>query len=475
MPLLVWLTITLPLWLSPFHPAVVSYFILGFLLYFLYKSGKTVYYAALSYKLMRKLERINWLKKVKKIKGFDKLVHYIIITNYKESKEKLEKTLEYIKKQDFPKEKIFIVLAMEEFEGEPAFKRACFLENKFKKYFAGFFSVFHRLSAGEVKGKASNEAFAGRWIFKKIQKEKILPENVLITVCDADSLLPKNYLSYLSYQYLKDKDRIYHFYWAPVLLYSNFWQLPLFIRVQAILSSILRLAFLSQKNDLIQISTYSVSLWLLQKVGFWDTDIIPEDWHIWLQAFFKFGEKVRTIPLYTPIQADAVLAKNFWETCKNRYLQERRWAWGVSDIAYALRRFFETPHISSFLKLQKILLLFETHFLWPTSFFILTLSGYIPSLVNPVFKRTVLGFILPKLASFILTLSSLFLIFILYFDWKIREKIGIRTKPYHLPLLFIQWYFLPLISFLFSSLPALDAHTRLLIGKKIEYQVTEKI
>jgi len=474
-PILTWLIITLPIWLSPFRPALTAYFILAFFVYFLYKSVRNTYYLAISYKLMIRGIRTNWYKKLIKTDGYSRLIHYIIITNYRETVGKLTKTINKIKKQRYPKEKINIVLAMEEREGLKAHKRSKILTQKFKSDFGGFHTVFHQLKDNETMGKASNETCAAKFVDKKIKQLKMDMKSVLITVCDADSLLPKDYLACLTYKYLHDAERTFHFYWAPVLLYSNFWQLSLPVRVQSILSSVLRLAFLAQKKDLIQISTYSTNLWLLKQVNFWDVDVIPEDWHIWLQAFFKFGEKVKTLPIYLPIKADAVANQGLWQTFRSRYDQEKRWAWGASDIPYALKRFFETPHISPLIKIRKILLLVETHLFWPTSFFILTLSSSIPPLINPVFKRTVLGFILPKLSSLILTISSVLLIFILYFDHKIREKVNVKTKITHIPLLFIQWYFLPIISFLFSSLPALEAHTRLLLGKKLEYKVTEKI
>jgi hypothetical protein len=39
---------------------------------------------------------------------------------------------------------------------------------------------------------------------------------------------------------------------------------------------------------------------------------------------------------------------------------------------------------------------------------------------------------------------------------------------------YLQWVGLPLIGILFSNLPALDAQTRLLTGRYLEYRVTEK-
>ena len=241
------------------------------------------------------------------------------------------------------------------------------------------------------------------------------------------------------------------------------------------LSSVARFAYLSQNEDLIQISTYTTNLWLLESVGYWDTDIIPEDWHIWLQAFFTLGEKVKTIPIYMPIVRDGVLSTSLIKSFQSRYSQEKRWAWGASDIPYAIVRFFNSPHISTMAKLKRILFVTEVHFLWPTSFFILAISASIPSLVNPVFGRTVLGYLLPKLSSFILTASSVSLIVIVFFDHKLRERVKIKTNLKNMPLLLIQWYFLPIISFVFSSLPALEAHTRMLLGKKLEYKVTEKL
>lgn len=473
LPLSSWLIITLPLWLSPFHPAVVGYFIIAFDLYFFYKSTKTVYRAVISYQKIELFKRINFAKKIEKKINNHPLYHFVIIPNYKEPVYKLKQTINALIKNDYP-QKIYLVLAFEKREKE-AKQKAETLIKEYKNYFQEIFATYHQLLPNEVEGKASNQTYAAKFIEGFLKQKNIDEKKVLITICDADSILPKNYFSYLTDQYLKDKNRYFHFYWGPVLLYNNFWQLPLFVRIQATLSSILRLAFLAEKDNLIQISTYSTSFWLLKQVNFWDTDIIPEDWHIYLQAFFKFGKKVKTLPLYTIVNGDAVYSGSLIKTLINRYQQEKRWAWGASDIAYALKKLFVTPHIPFFVKLNKILFLFETHFLWSTSFFILTISASIPPLINPIFKRTVMGFLLPKISAFILTSSSILLIFYVILDINIRKKLKQKIKLTSLPLLIIQWYLLPIISFFLSSTPALEAQTRLLLKKPIKYKVTEKV
>jgi hypothetical protein len=39
----------------------------------------------------------------------------------------------------------------------------------------------------------------------------------------------------------------------------------------------------------------------------------------------------------------------------------------------------------------------------------------------------------------------------------------------------LEFVLMPVAGFFFSALPGLDAHTRLMLGKYIEYKVTEKV
>ena len=475
-PFLSWTLITFPVWMSPFHPAIVAYFIIAFDLYFLYKSSFTAYYASITYKKLLMYHKENFVEKLKKVKESKDIHHFLFVLTYKEPLYKLEQTIEKIVQNDYPYKTINLVLAFEEREDRQARdEKAAALKEKYGYYFKDIISTHHQLVAGEIPGKASNQTHAAKMVDHYVAEKGWDREKVLITISDADSNFPSNYFSYLTYEFLQDSERKFHFYWAPVLLYNNFWQLPFFGRMQATLSSILRLAFLSQTDQLIQISTYSTNLWLLKSVGFWDVDIIPEDWHIYFQAFFTHGAKVKTIPLYTVINGDAVYSGSMKKTFFSRYDQEKRWAWGVTDTGYAIKKFFTTPHIPARVKLKKILYLTESHLLWPTSFFILTISASIPPFINPVFKRTVLGFLLPQLTGFILTLATSMVIIYIYLDIKMRQELKIQTKLWNMPILLIQWYLLPVVSFVLSSLPALEAHTRLLIGKKITYKVTEKV
>jgi cellulose synthase/poly-beta-1,6-N-acetylglucosamine synthase-like glycosyltransferase len=475
LPLTTWLIITLPVWLSFFHPALVAYFLLTFDVYFFYKSLSTTIYSTLSYVTLKKLSQLDWLKRASELPEFADVHHTVIITNYKETVEKVRRTIQYLARQDFPLKRIYIVLAMEKRERQSAIERANILKREFKGVFGSITATFHPTIKNEIQGKASNSAWAAKRISKLIRKKGVNPDMTTVTSCDADSLMPAKYFSYLTFMFLTDKERYRHFYWAPVLLYSNFWDVSLPVRLQATISSIIRLAILSRPETLIQISTYSLSLKMLEKIGYWDTDIIPEDWHIFLQAFFTLGERVKTIPIFLTISRDAVNSTSFLGSLKSRYEQEKRWAWGVTDVPYAIHKFFTSKEIPILPKLFRVLHVIETHIFWPTSFFILTLGASIPALVNPEFARTALGHNLPRMSGFILTITTLFLVVLIIIDMKSRPKRPASFSIAKTPLLLFQWILLPVVSFLFSSLPALEAHTRLLLGKRLEYKVTEKM
>jgi len=478
-PLFTWSLITLPVWLSPFHPAVAAYFIIVFNVYFFYKSLKTVILATVSYINIDKSRQVNWLAKARKIENFDRIKHFFIIPNYKEGYAKVKKTLENLAEQKYPVKNIYIVLALERSEGQEAVTRFQRLFRNFRHRFGGFYATYHVLKPGEEKGKASNEAYAARFVSQWVKKRKLDPLNILVTSCDADALMDPQYCSYLTTNYLLDQNGRYHFYAAPVVLYNNYWDLNFIIRLQTTISSILRMSMLSDRHSLIQISTYSMSLWLLESVDYWDVDIIPEDWHIFLQAFFKYGIKVRTVPVYLLCTRDGVRGKNLWDSFKSRYEQEKRWAWGVSDIPYALEKMFQSPQIPFLDKFFRLFGIIEGHILWPSSFFLLTLGASIPALVNPYFKRTVMGYVLPKVAGGILTLSVLFVLVIAYLDFQAKHRFMKKGEIKKFPYLVIQWVlfplFSPIISAFLSSLPALESHTRLLLGKKLNYKVTQKI
>jgi len=469
-----WSIITMPVWLSLIYPEGVAYFVIAFDIYWFYKSFVLALNAVRSYLTLSAHVKVDWLKETKKIPGWKKVHHVIIIAEYKERFALLRKTLKNLALQDFPHNKISVILATEKRDPRAQAKGRV-LKEEFKDKFAHFWVTHHQLSPGEVAGKSSNMAWAGKFACQKLKDLGFDLENVTVTSCDADVLLHPKYFSYLSFAFLSDPHRRYHFYQAAILFYSNIWQIPLPGRVLNTIGSILNLSLLSQGARLINFSTYSLSLQTVKEVGFWGVDVIPEDYHLFFKTYFKKGEKVKVVPIFLPVLAQAAQAKGFWQTMINQFEQHKRWAWGVSDVPRVLKNYFLSTNIPFWDKTIRLAMLLEQHLLWPTNWFILTLGSTIPPLINPRFAKTVLGYKLAGISSTILTVCAVFLLVIIFLDLKMkppRPKEFVRWKT---PILYLQWLTLPIVSFFLSALPGLDAHTRLMLGKRLEYRVTEKV
>lgn len=469
-----WFLITLPLWLSFWHPALVAYIIISFDVYWFFKSFTLATHAVRSFITLNAHINVDWINLARTLPDFKKMHHVVIIPEYKEPIHILQRTLENLAAQDFPLEQIYIVLATEA-KDPRAEETGELLKKQFGSLFGSFMVTRHELMPGEVAGKSSNMAWAAREAVNKLQSGNIPLELTTVTSCDADALLHPKYFSNLTYQYLRDSERLNHFYQGAILFYSNIWRIPMPNRFLSILSSIWNLALLSQNNRLINFSTYSLSLATAAKAGYWGKDVIPEDYHMFFNVYFTLGEKVRTKPIYLPVLVDAAESRGFFRTMVNQYEQAKRWAWGVSDIPYVIRGMVLHREIPFLDRTRRLANLLEHHIFWPANWFLLTIGSTVPPLINPEFARTVLGHELSQISSGILTLSTVFLVVVFIIDWRIKPPKPKDLAAWKLPFLYLQWLTLPIISFFLSALPGLDAHTRLMLGKRLEYRVTEKV
>jgi len=472
-PLTAWVLITMPLWLSFWHPALVAYLIITFDVYWFYKAFILALSTIKSYVTMQAHLKINWLEKAQALPDFTRIKHIIIIPEYKEPIHILRRTISNLVLQDIPKDKLIVVLATEQ-KDPLARQTAQELQNEYGNKFDQFLVTKHPLLKGEVAGKSSNMAFAAKHIVKQLGT-LIDPEWTTITSCDADAMLHPKYFSNLSFQFLTDPNRMVHFYQGAILFYSNIWRIPLPNKLFNTINSIWNLSLLSQPSKFINFSTYSLCLQTVISSGYWDVDVIPEDYHLFFKVYFTKGAQVQTKGIFLPVLVDAAESHGFFKTFINQYEQSKRWAWGVSDIPYVIQNAMVHTEIAFSDRLRRVLMILEHHIFWPANWFILTIGSTLPPLVNPAFGRTVLGHNLAQLSSGILTLSTIFLVIVFVIDWRIKPPKPKDYANWKLPFLYLQWFTLPIISFFLSALPGLDAHTRLMLGKRLEYRLTEKV
>jgi len=470
-----WNLILFPVWGAFVAPIMVAYFILLFDIFWFYKSITFAFFAIIAHLRIEASKRMDWLGELKFFPDWKNVHHLVVVCTYKEPLYILERTLESLVKQTMPKNQMSVVLGFEAREDHWQAK-ATELKQKFQGKFAHFLINEHVLAHGETVGKHSNARSCILLAKKKlVNTKKIDADYCLVSSCDADHVYHPNHFAYLAYKFL-DNPRRYERFWQPaVVFYNNFWRLSPPVRVANTFNTIWNTAQLIRTDRLVSTQNYALSFRLLEKIGYWDPDIIPEDWHTFFKAFFVTNGKAEVEPIFLPLSADAAESINFFRTLKNMYEQQKRCAWGVSDDPYVIKNYFLSRTIPFWDKTLRVLRLIEDHFLWPVNWFIITLGVNIPALANKNFSKTAIGFNLPRTSSLILTICLLFLVIILYIDTKQRPPRPQEVSRLRALLIPFEFVLMPIVGFIFTTLPGLDAHTRLMLGKYIEYRVTEKI
>ena len=228
------------------------------------------------------------------------------------------------------------------------------------------------------------------------------------------------YFAYLTFKFLDDPNRYQKFWQPAIVFYNNIWKIPAATRVINTFSNVWQIGLLVRRDRLINFSNYSASLSMIDKIGYWDPDVIPEDYRIFFKAFFKLDGKVEVEPIFLPSSADAAQSTSVWKTFVNEYEQKKRWAWGVSDLPLFIEMYLKQPQVSFLNKTLRILRVVQDHLLWPVNWFIITIGVSVVTIVNPMFKRTSLGFMLPRISSGILTVTLLFLVILLIIEFRHR-------------------------------------------------------
>lgn len=473
-----WSLILFPVWGSFLVPNLVAYYVIAFTVYWLYRSLTMAVLSVVAHFKIQASSAFDWIGDLKKNlpKKWDSIHHIIIIPTYKEPIETLEKTLESLSKQSYLLKNIHVMLSFEEREGKDAKDKAKVLVKKFGKKFGHLWITFHPDIEGEIKGKSSNTCWGAKEAKKLLVDDIGVPiEQITITSEDADARFHHHYFANLTYEFLTVEKPHNNIWQGGIAFYNNIWEVPAPVRVMASIFSITQMYILMRRDRLINFSTYSTSLKHVHDIGYWDTDVIPEDYRLFFKSYFAKKGDFQVNPIYLPIYADAAQSHGFWDTMVNQYEQLKRWAWGVSDDAYIIRQFVlsDAPFWGKFIRVLKVV---EDHFLWPVNWFAITVSAILPPLLNEQFGRTIIGKTLPQVTSTIMTIALASMVVIFTLDAinrpphpnKKRSLFSYLKQP-------LEFALLPVVGFFFSALPGIDAHTRLMFGKYIEYRVTEKV
>ena len=401
-------------------------------------------------------------------------IHLSVIPTYTEPYHVLERTVQAIVDSNYPPELMMVGIITRETD-KPGWENVARLKEKFGAKLAGFYHIKDPLEPGIVIGKSAAMNWGGRWMVRVLTEEGYDLRNILITDLDSDYRVHPQYFAWISWHHAREAMRDY-FIWQPVpLFHNNIWQVPMAVRIMSASTSQWQMFLHSRPHRLVAFSSYTCSLDFVHKVGYWDKDVIPEDSRFYWKAFFTFGKKFAVKSVYLPLYGDSPNSRDYASTHMSQYNQIKRWAWGITDVPYVLARLFKHPEIPLWLRIRRFMNLFLNHLNWIFLPLLLMFGASVPIWVSVDFSLTDLGQALWTYSGILLstTLSTVF--FFLYFEIRM-----LPPKPKEWPLwkkaaVHLQYFAYPMVGLVLSVLPALEAHTRLLLGRYLEYRVTEKV
>ena len=484
---------------SFFQPVWVAYFVIIFDVYWLLLILYLGIHLFVSYFKTQKAKKINWFVKNEelaagKIKNlpadclakqgmtWQDVIHLIFIPTAVEPLEILRPHLQSIIDDGFPTEKMIYVLATEGREGEAGRIKGEVLKKEFGRYFRNFIVTVHPDGiVGELKGKGANQAWAARCVKEElIDKENIPYDKILVSVWDSDTVIYPGYFFRLTYCFLTVSDP-YHASYQPVPLYhNNVWEVPFFSRVAASSNTFWQMMQQIRVEKLATYASHAMTWKALSEIDFWSTNMVSEDSRIFWHCFLYYNGNYRVEPLYFPISMDSIMVKNTWETLKGLYKQQRRWGWGVENVPYLL---FNTVKRWKDLPKNKIVgrIMVQLHGFhsWATNALVVGFVGWLPLFLGGSrFNDTVLSGNLPAVTRILMTVSMSGMLFSAVVSTLLLPH---RPRPISFwkriltrLITIVEWIFLPVGIIFFGAIPALDAQTRLMLGKYMGFFVTPK-
>ncbi len=435
---------------------------------------------------MSENEKINWLDRLDglprpygqgKNKDWRDIYHLVVIPMYQEPLAVLREVFLALANCDYPKDRMIIVLACEERVKKEVKETALNIEREFSKSFFSFLTTWHPENIkGEIAGKGSNETWAGRRAKEIVDSLKIPYERVIYSSFDADTCVFPKYFSCLTYSYLTAKNPIRCSFQPVPLFINNIWQAPSVSKIFAFSASFWEMMCQERPEKIITFSSHSMSFSALVGVDFKQTNVVSDDSRIFWQCFFKYDGDYRVVPLYYPVSMDANAAPTFWETIRNVYLQQRRWAYGVGEIAYFLFGSLKNKKVPISKKISLGFDALENHWSWATSSVLLFFLGWLPIILGgETFKQTLFSYNLPIFTRNILTLAMIGLVVSIYLSILLLPPKPRQFGRKKYLFFILEWLLIPIVLIFFYSLPAIDSQTRWMLGKYLGFWPTPKI
>lgn len=475
--LLVWITFIFSILISIIHPLWGVYFILAFDLYWLLRILYLLVFMNMSWRRYSTALTIDWWEKLKKeTPAYVDYYHAIFLPTLREPFDILDETLSSLQNCKYDPKRFIIILGGEEIDKINFLKKADKLKEKYSGIFHHILTTVHPQGLpGEMAGKGSNSHWMAKNFNQYAKAQQIKDDKIIVSNFDSDTQVHPHYFSYLTYTYLTARDPTRYSYQPVSLFNNNIWESPFLTRIIYNSTTFWLFTDLARPERLFTFSSHSMSWVTLKKVGYWQPDIVTEDSRICLQAMVLYHGNYMVKPMYIPISMDTAYIGSFFRTLVNQYKQQRRWAYGVENFPYIVWHFWSDAKMSFSKKIRHLWNQLEGVYSWSTAPIIIFIMGNLPLAMLPEIEATsVLAQNAPFALRTIMIFAMIGLVFSAGFSSLLMPKRPLHISLWKHAVIVLQWVFFPIAMIIFGSIPATDAQTRLMLGKYLGFNVTQK-
>lgn len=471
-----WTTLVAALAFSFFKPLWVVYFIIVFSLYWFFNVVYMLIWVLISWRRYRRDSRVNWHKRLREISGWKDLRHLIVLPTLKEPIEILRACFQSLCESKYPLNKFIVVLAGEERDLDNFLKNAEIIEREFGDKFLKLLVTVHPDNiVGELKGKGANIHWAGKKAKELIDRMEISYKDIVVSCFDIDTRSHPQYFAYLAYKYLAHPNPTRASY-QPITVYNNnIWSSPAITRIIYNGTTFWNLSELSRPDRLLTFSSHSMSFRALVDVGFWPPDVVTEDSQICLRCLMHYDGDYEIVPMYVPVSMDTPYVGRFWRTLSNQYKQLRRWGYGAENFPYMAWNFVRNKKMPRIKTVRYIWNYLQGIYLWAVAPVLILVLGRLPLVMaGEDDKAQAIVQNAPFILERLMTVAMVGIFFSVVLGLFLLPPRPEKFKRSRFIFMVLQWLLFPIGAIAFGSIPALDAQTRLMFGKYMGFQVTEK-
>lgn len=472
---LIWTTFGLAILFSFVWPVGAIVFIIIFDLYWLFRVLYFVVYLFFSWRTFKRHMRVDWFSQLQAIPDWQRIYHLVFLPTYKESYEILRAAMQSLIAAEYPKDRLIVILGGEGRDHVNFAKSAARLTREFGSQFFKFIVSEHPVGLpDEIPGKGSNLNWMGHQVQPMIDALALPYKDLIVSAFDVDTIAHPQYFARLSQLFLTVPNPLRTSYQPATVFSNNIWTATAPVRVASFGTTFWMLTELSRAERMWTFSSHSMPWQMLVDVGFWEKDMVSEDSRIFLQGLLHYHGDYRVTPMFLPVAMDAVSGKSYLDSLKALYKQQRRWAWGVEHFPYMVPRMLSDKQMPLRIKWKYIFNHLEGMYTWATAPILIFILGYLPLFVSKE-TSSVLISVTPFTLQWIMRFAmvGVFTSGILSMTILPKRPGGVKKGTWLVMIL--QWLLLPITFILFGSVPAIDAQTRLMLGKYLGFTVTNKV